>query len=352
MFKNSVVKNLSSEFDSCRSNNFIPISNFLPPTNSIPKFLSSTNYIPISKFAPNNNFDLYNFNSSDSKSFDPNSSNTKSFDPNSSHDPSLRTDSTNKVNSFKPFAFRNPDYVRFKSLKGGIYTIEGIIGVGKTTFGRSVESYLNEIGISAKFFPEYVNKQLLTQYIGDMPRYAYAFQMIMLCKRIEIYRQAELFASTGGVAFIDRSIIGDLTFARMQKDNGNFTSDEWDIYLSLMKQDIQMEPTASIYLKCSTKTALKRINRRGIRSEIEGYTPEYIEQLRLSYELSFRDDLVSSKRKRPDEEIFGDLRKRGIEVINSANNYIIIDWNIPVTIENNLLTKDLTYKILDQLVVF
>lgn len=44
----------------------------------------------------------------------------------------------------------------------------------------------------------------------------------MLCKRIELYRTAERFAAIGGIALIDRRIIDDITFARMQRDNGNF----------------------------------------------------------------------------------------------------------------------------------
>src|SRR4051812_7244364 len=113
------------------------------------------------------------------------------------------------------FAERSALYCRFKSLKCGVFTIEGIIGVGKTTLGRSLEKMLNDNGIATKFFPEYVNKDLLGQYIGNMHRYAYSFQLIMLCKRIEIYREAERFAATGGVAIIDRSIVGDMTFALM-----------------------------------------------------------------------------------------------------------------------------------------
>ncbi|CAH6420524.1 Hypothetical protein HVR_LOCUS1214 [uncultured virus] len=37
------------------------------------------------------------------------------------------------------FASRNPLYEKYKSLRAGVYTIEGIIGVGKTTLGRSLE---------------------------------------------------------------------------------------------------------------------------------------------------------------------------------------------------------------------
>lgn len=187
------------------------------------------------------------------------------------------------------FSVRDPLYNKFRSLKGGIFTIEGIIGVGKTTLGTSLESFLNSIGLNTKFYPEYVNKELLEQYIKDMNKYAYSFQMIMLCKRIEIYRDAERFASTGGIALIDRSIVGDMTFARMQKDNGNFTDDEWRIYLSLMKQEIQLSPTANIYLYCSPENSLQRVIKRGNEAEIKGYDPKYMKQLHDAYEISIAE---------------------------------------------------------------
>lgn len=221
------------------------------------------------------------------------------------------------------FATRDPLYNKFKALKGGVFTIEGIIGVGKTTLGRSLEAFLNSIGLKARFYPEYVNKELLSQYIGDMKRYAYSFQMVMLCKRIEIYREAERFANEGGVALIDRSIIGDMTFARMQKDNGNFTDDEWRIYLSLMKQEIQLTPTASVYLYCTADTSLARVKQRGIEAEIKGYTREYMEQLHKAYEVS----------------------------ISECTNvkHIWIGWDTSMKLENGLLTNNLTQEILAML---
>lgn len=221
------------------------------------------------------------------------------------------------------FASRNLLYNEFKSLKCGVFTIEGIIGVGKTTLGRSLEKFLNDNGIAAKFFPEYFNKDLLSQYISDMPKYAYSFQMIMLCKRIEIYREAERFASTGGVSLIDRSIIGDMTFARMQRDNNNFTSREWDIYLSLMKQEIQLTPTASLFLKCSTDTSLFRVKKRSIQAEIDGYTPAYMDQLRQAYEKS---------------------------IVECSNvKHITLEWDEPVVIENGYFAQELVCEILTKL---
>lgn len=220
------------------------------------------------------------------------------------------------------FSPRNQYYNRFKSLKGSIITVEGIIGVGKTTLGKTLEAFLNEIGLNAKFYPEYVNKMLLDQYIQDMKKYAYTFQMIMLCKRIEIYREAERFSSTGGIAIIDRSIIGDMTFAKMQKDNGNFTDQEWDTYISLMKQEIQLSPYANIYLKCSPATSLQRIKNRGIDSEISGYSYKYIEQLHQSYEKSIEEAKV---------------------------NNIILDWNCPSKYIDGRLDKNIILFILNLL---
>lgn len=221
------------------------------------------------------------------------------------------------------FATRHPLYNLFKGLKGGVYTIEGIIGVGKTTFGRSVEKFLNDIGLKAKFFPEYVNKELLAQYISDMKRYAYTFQMIMLCKRIEIYREAERFAESGGIAFVDRSIIGDMTFARMQKDNGNFSASEWETYLGLMRQEIQLTPAASLFLKCSPETSLRRVHERGIQDEIKGYSLAYMQQLSDAY-----DETITA---------CTDVR------------HITLDWNAPVDIVDGCINTELVHAIVSKL---
>lgn len=221
------------------------------------------------------------------------------------------------------FTERHSQYNTYKSLKSSVFTIEGIIGVGKTSLGKSLEKYLNNINIKAKFYPEYVNKELLCQYINDMKKYAYSFQLVMLFKRIEIYREAERFAASGGVALIDRSIIGDMTFAHLQKNNGNFTDEEWETYLSVMKQEIQLTPTASIYLKCTLDIAMQRINKRGIEAEIKGYTIEYLEQLNDAYECA---------------------------IANCINvRHIPINWNSDVITDNNYLNDDSVISILNLL---
>ena len=187
------------------------------------------------------------------------------------------------------FAARHPLYKKFKGMKGEIIELEGGIGAGKTTLGKSLAAFLNSIGMDAKFFPEYTNSEFLDAYIGDMPKYAFAFQMFLLAKRIEIYREAERYAATGAVAIVDRSIIGDMTFAKMQKANGNFTEQDWVIYLSTMKQEIQKAPTTLVYLKCDVPTLLDRIKKRGIESEIKGYDSGYLHQLNEAYASSIAE---------------------------------------------------------------
>ena len=183
---------------------------------------------------------------------------------------------------FKP---RHPEYQCYRSLRGSLVLIEGIIGAGKTTLGKSLETYLNGIGLVAKFFPEYVNRPLLSQYILNMKRYAYSFQLFMLGRRIEIYREAERFSATGGIAIVDRSLPGDVAFARMQYQNGNFSTEEWDLYNEVINTENIPVPTACIFLECSPDTSLIRVQTRGIKAEISGYSLEYMTLLSKEYDI-------------------------------------------------------------------
>jgi deoxyadenosine/deoxycytidine kinase len=222
------------------------------------------------------------------------------------------------------FKDRHPKYEKYRSMRGGVYTLEGGVAGGKSTAGRSMANKLNEMGISAQFFPEYVNRRLLRQFIRDMNRYAYSFQMLMLFKRIEIYNEAERFANTGGIAIIDRSIMGDMTFARMQMENGNITNDEWNTYLEVVRDEIRLVPSASLFLKCSVETSMERIRVRGNEEEIRGYSVDYIKQLLASYDKS-------------------------IAVCTNVR-HVIIDWDQSTPIINGHLSDNMVYYLLDQLV--
>lgn len=177
-------------------------------------------------------------------------------------------------------------YYNFSCLRASVITIEGGIGVGKTSLGRSIERFLNKLGIKTKFFPEYVNQTLLTQFIGDMKRYAYSFELFMLAKRAEIYRDAQRFADLGGLAIIDRSINGDWAFTKMQYDAGRITEEDWKTYQDILNAENFYEPSLTIFLDCSIERSLARINKRGRDGE-SGYTEDYLQKLEIAYQESF-----------------------------------------------------------------
>lgn len=220
------------------------------------------------------------------------------------------------------FSARHPMYEQFRSLKSGIYIIEGIIGAGKTTLGNSIEYYLNNIGIECKFYKEYVNNELLNQFISNMPRYAYSYQMIMLIKRLEIYKKAEEFSRLGGVSIIDRSLVGDMTFAKMHYEKNNITDGEWEIYNNFVKNEKVLSPTACIYLNCNVDTSKSRINNRGIISEINGYDNNYLEELKRAY-----DDVIAN-------------------LLNVNVNVIRLDWDSPIILKDKLIIDHQLVKII------
>lgn len=186
------------------------------------------------------------------------------------------------------FSTVNKDYRRFANLRGMVVTVEGLIGIGKTTLGQAMVSFLNQLGLEARFFPEYVNREFLAKYIANMKEYSFSFQLFMLQKRIEIYREAQAFAKTGGIAVVDRSLNGDYTFALMQKDKGFFDDEKWDIYNAILEGESIPEPSITLYLVCNPQTSLRRVHKRGNAEEISGYTLGYMEELSTAYNKSMK----------------------------------------------------------------
>nr|QBK89740.1 MAG: deoxynucleoside kinase [Pithovirus LCPAC101] len=168
-------------------------------------------------------------------------------------------------------------------LKGSVICIEGLVGAGKSVAGFSVVEYLDSLDMKAKYYPEYVNHALLNQYLSDMKKYAYYFQMFMLLKRISIYKEALEFADCGGISVVDRCVVGDYAFATMQHKKGYITDEDWNVYLSVMEQDRMRMPSVILYLKCPPSVAFERMIKRNIKSEVSGYTLQYLEDLNASY---------------------------------------------------------------------
>lgn len=181
-----------------------------------------------------------------------------------------------------PFTKPHQDVYRYSCLRGCIFVLEGLIGVGKTTLGESLSQSLRDIGISSTFLSEFVHEDLLQQYTADMPKYAYTFQLVMLCKRLHVYAEAERRAKQGEVVFVDRSLVGDSVFALLQFRSGNLSKEEFDVYCSMLFGEESVEPTATLFLEADVATCIYRAAKRGRKSE-DAYSRQYFEDLYKTY---------------------------------------------------------------------
>lgn len=162
-------------------------------------------------------------------------------------------------------------YYIFAFLKGSILSLNGKVSVGKSTFGQAAATFLNAIGFRAKFFPEDIDEDYLGMYLANRPKYAFGFQKDTLNRRMAIHREAEAFAASGGIAIIDRDIYGDISFAKMQFQEGLFNAVEWAIYKKEIERAKLHRPTYMIHLMCNAATAIQRNHERG-NADKDAYT--------------------------------------------------------------------------------
>lgn len=216
---------------------------------------------------------------------------------------------------------KHPDYHRFVSLSGKIAIIDGLISSGKTTWGNSIVSYLNSIGIKSVFYTEPIDEEFLNMYIADMAKYSFTFQLDMKCERKRIYKAAiDKARREGYFVIIDRGMHGDKAFALMQKHEGMITKEEWNIYLRKHTTSGLPEPEWVIMLKCSPETAIRRTALRGRRGE-SSYTLDYFKRLENAY-----------------EEVFSVHGRRLLE-FSVEDDLPIVGGNIPTTDIKNLLNR-------------
>lgn len=157
-----------------------------------------------------------------------------------------------------------------------IICIDGVVGVGKSTLGELLAEELN-----MKIFREpVVNNPLLDKFYYDRKRYAFSTQVFFLNKRFEMIKEA----STLEKCIMDRSIYGDVIFARMLMEDGDMSEEEFSLYEDLLKQMLESihKPLLMIYLETSVDNAIEKIKQRG-RDYEQIVDREYWESLNRNY---------------------------------------------------------------------
>lgn len=160
--------------------------------------------------------------------------------------------------------------------------VDGVVGVGKST----LMNLLSQKYELVPFQEPVVDNIILEKFYHNRERYSFPLQLFFFNKRLQQLKEA----SKLGQAVLDRSIYGDLIFAKMLKDNKEMTDEEYDIYTDLFDNMVEHIPVPDllIYLDISVDNAVERIKKRG--RDFELITEQsYWEKLNSSYTEFFKD---------------------------------------------------------------
>lgn len=202
--------------------------------------------------------------------------------------------------------------------------IDAVVGAGKTSY---MEMLSEEMKIPC--FQEPVQENpLLDKFYYDRKRYAFPLQIYFLNRRFEMLKQA---SEAGEPRLMDRSIYGDMIFAKMLYEEGDMEKEEFILYRDLLTNmlDHVEAPKLMIYLKIDTDSAIERIKKRG-RDYEQIVERNYWENLNREYEDYFFEynlspllvieaakyDIVGNLKDR--EEVLRIIRQKIIEVNDSS----------------------------------
>lgn len=169
-------------------------------------------------------------------------------------------------------------------MRKNVIVVDGTVGCGKTSLAEILSEVLGE-----KLYLELGNpdtERMLDRYYAKKTRWGFTMQIHFLNERFKQIK--EIWRNKGGL--LDRSIFGDRIFAEMLaedlEDGGEgMTWEEFRTYSTLLDSMLEhaLPPTLMIYLRCSTDTAIARINQRdrGLESSVDRH---YWERLNTKYD--------------------------------------------------------------------
>ena len=165
---------------------------------------------------------------------------------------------------------------------GGIVWIEGLIGAGKTTCATRIAEALD-----FEVAPEPVHEHgYLELFYQEPEKWAFPMQMDMLFSRWLLHKLATYQAACGRGMLMDRGMPGDMVFAELQHELGNFNDLQWRTYMKmyngLMLSGPEL-PRLLVYLDVTPGNALERARQRARQAE-KDLPLWYLEKLAEVYE--------------------------------------------------------------------
>jgi len=166
--------------------------------------------------------------------------------------------------------------------------LEGNIGAGKTTVGRTIANsgHFGFIEEPTKVWREGFAANMLDLFYSDTQRWAFTFQICAFVTRAktwhEVWRQTD-----HNKVILERSIYCDrYVFAENCHRTGLFSETEYQLYCGMWDFTVSQyvdEPDAILYLRAPAEVCLERIKARG-RTEETGIPLEYLLQLELLHD--------------------------------------------------------------------
>lgn len=161
-------------------------------------------------------------------------------------------------------------------------TVEGPIGVGKTSLANAIANHFQ-----FKLLKEIVDENpFLDKFYDDIEEWSFQTEMFFLCNR---YKQLEdiekKFLAKQQPVVADYHIFKNLIFAQR-----SLQANQYEKYLSIfdiLTKDMPV-PNMVIYLHASLDTLMARIKKRGREIE-KNISPLYIEQLVTDYHLFMKE---------------------------------------------------------------
>jgi deoxycitidine kinase/deoxyguanosine kinase len=186
----------------------------------------------------------------------------------------------------------------------GILSIEGNIGVGKSTlldllkssdYGSKKVVFMQEPVDQWSNVRNESGETILSCFYQDPAKYAFTFQVMAFTSRLATFKRVVKENPDCELIVCERSLEADRNiFAQMMRDQGSMEPMVYQVYEMLYAATALEFPVSNIvYLDASPATCLQRIAKRGRAGEA-GIGLDYLETCKSYYDkwLSNRENVV------------------------------------------------------------
>lgn len=169
------------------------------------------------------------------------------------------------------------------SMSPTIVSIEGNIGVGKSTLINQIELYLIRSNITdvivlkepVEEWTDIVDstdgESVLTKFYNDPEKFSFSFQVLVLNTLLKLLKKTIELNPKCRVIICERSILSSRqVFAKMLFNSSKMNEVEYKIYESLFDNDMKVfTPSKIVYINVAPEVCLQRILKRNRSAENE-----------------------------------------------------------------------------------